>query len=174
GLHAGLADGPRVAAILALVQLVAIAIAARAAIDDKRSALCILEPELSERPDASFAEHGVLAPRLAAVVGLQQERIARQRVECLSADPSRLGAGELNVVEARAAQALKALRPGMTVVVRPEEHAIQGRRRGVNISGGEDANTRRFDGREFQVDRAGIVLRAIESGGADVFRGALE
>src|SRR5437016_14482892 len=79
-LHVGFLDAPGIAAIGALVELIAVPIAARTAIDDQRAVLLVLEEELLNRADAGFAENRVLPPGLSPIGGLQQERVLRQRI----------------------------------------------------------------------------------------------
>src|ERR1039458_3898030 len=117
-LHVVLADVPRLAAIVGLVEFVTVAAGAGAMIDRQFAASLVLEVELLDGPETRLIEDGMRAPCLTAIGGHQQKWILGQRRERNAAAPTGLGAGKLNVVQTSGGDAFMHFPPGLAVVLR--------------------------------------------------------
>src|ERR1035437_8591623 len=94
-LDVGFADIPGFAAVVGLVEFVAVAARARAVIDHQRAARLILEKKLLDGAETGLIEDRVGTPGLAAVGSHEQKRVLRERGEGEAAGPAGFDIGEL-------------------------------------------------------------------------------
>src|ERR1035437_8679930 len=94
-LDVGFADIPGFAAVVGLVEFVAVAARARAVIDHQRAARLIREKKLLDGAETGLIEDRVGTPGLAAVGSHEQKRVLRERGEGEAAGPAGFDLGEL-------------------------------------------------------------------------------
>src|SRR5207245_10298800 len=140
------------------MRILAHTLARLSAMENRTTGTAGIEPDPLNGAGAAPAAEGLPPPSLAAIGSDQQERIARQRIDDLAADPAVLETGEENPVEAGPANTLEGLAPSLASIARRQHDGVEGARRGMDVSHRKNLIAHRLERGQFEVHGARLLF----------------